>query len=278
MATGNKNRRKKKNEEPDLLTIVVVMVAIILVIILLTNYLKDKKGGNAPANNTKVTVTQAPQQEKETSPVPGATQKPEKTATPTVAPTPTEAGGTPTPTEVPVISAKTAQEIIADKVDLERGTYTLELLDDHLMIDGSEYYSFCVNGENGESMEPLLIVEKTTGTLYCYDFSGVVSQFSKFPLDKTETGNTGETAVTAQDAKEILTDCSKERLGLAAEPSHYEMTVDDWTTVINGTECYGINLFEEIDGKQKFRGVYYVSTDGKHIYSMDGVTGEVKER
>jgi hypothetical protein len=43
-------------------------------------------------------------------------------------------------------------------------------------------------------------------------------------------------------------------------------------------ECYGINFFEEVNGKQRFRGTFYVALDGSAVYSKDDVTGEFIER
>lgn len=278
MATGTKKRKKKKNEGPDLLTIVVVLVAIVLVVVLLVNYNKDKEGEEQPTATPGITITETPG-----TPTVGASQEQDVTPQPTVAPMATpEATKTPeidvTPTEVPMLSVEEAKAILRKNIDLEEDTYSIELLDDHLMIDGEEYYNFCINDTNGNAMEPLLIVEKKEGTLLCYDYTGVVSQFSKFPLDKTEIGGAGTTVITMEEAKKVLVRYSKEALGLANEPSSYAMTVDDWTTMINGMECYGINLFETSDGKQRFRGVYYVTLDGSAVYSEDGVTGDFIER
>lgn len=278
MATGKRKSKKKKNEGPDLLTIVVVLVALILVVVLLVNYNKDKeeKGQTTPTPK----ATEAPQ-----TPTAGADSEtqvtPQPTAVPVATPEATKAPETevsPTPTEVPVLSVDEAMAILQSRIDLAADAYSIELLDDHLMIEGEAYYNFCINDTNGTAMEPLLIVEKKEGTLLCYDYSGVVSQFSKFPLDKTETGSTGTATITAEEAKQVLSGYSGAALGLAKEPSVYDMTVDEWTTVIKGKECYGINLFENSDGKQRFRGVYYVTLDGSAVYSVDEVTGDFIER
>lgn len=279
MATGNKKNNKKKNDGPDLLTVVIVLVAIVLVIVLLVNYRKDKDG-KEPATGTPTTgATNTPGVPADAvTPDAKPTTKPTATPVPTVTLAPEQNEATPVPTEEPMLSVEDAEEIVRSNVDLEADAFTVELLDDHLMIEGTEYYSFCVNDKNGEAMGPLLIVDKKAGTLFCYDYSGVVSQFSKFPLDKTETGSAGTDMISAEEAKGVLSGYSKEKLGLALEPSAYEMTVDDWTTVIKGKECYGVNLFEISDGKQRFRGVYYVTLDGSAVYSEDGVTGDFIER
>ncbi|MCH5273713.1 MAG: hypothetical protein J1E35_08565 [Lachnospiraceae bacterium] len=268
---------------PDILTVVIVLVAVVLVIVLLINYNKGKNGDKEPTNvpsgtpSAAATGTPGGNTPGGDTPTGQPTQEP---PVPTVGPTATQApsGGntTPTPTEKPGFSAKEAENIVRKQID--EAEYTIELLDDHLMIDGVEYYSFCVNDKNGEAMEPLLIVEKTEGTLLCYDFSGVVSQFSKFPLDKTETGSSGMDVISEEQAKTLLLGYSKEALGLAKEVSSYETEVDYWTTIAAGKECYGINLFETVDGKKRFCGTYYVALDGSAVYSKDDVTQDFIER
>lgn len=264
-STGRDNR--KESQGPDLLTIIVVLIAVVLVVVLISKYKneQEQEAGN-PTGDPTVTETVAPD-----TPTPEIIPD---TPTPTVEVTQDPAGVTeaPTPTPDTRLTKADAEEIVKSIIELER--YSIELLDDHLMIDGVEYYSFCINDENGAGMEPLLIVEKTEGTLLCYDLSGVVAPIVKFPLDKTETGNEGTKTLTAEEAKKLLAGYSGVRLGLAKEPSAYEMTVDDWTTMAEGKECYGINFFENADGKQRFRGTFYVATDGSAVYGKDDVTGE----
>ncbi len=280
-SSGKKNARNNKqkgNQGPDLLSIVIVLIAVVLVLVLVS---KNKNGKEEePAFPTQeLTPTEAitpdtgtPDPETAT-PVPTRDTEPTKAATPEVRPTVTPV---PTPTEEPVLSLDEAKRIVSQIVTLDR--YTIELLDDHLMIDGREYYAFCINDAAGESMEPLLIVERKEGTLLCYDISGVVASIEKFPLDKTETGSEGAKQLGAEEAKNVLLGFSAKALGTAKEPGAYEMTVDEWTTNAEGTECYGINLFETVDGKQKFRGTFYVATDGSAVYSKDDVTGEFIKR
>ncbi len=274
MAAKKKNNSKNKGSQgPDLLTVVVVLIAVVLVIVLISKYRKEQEGseagqptGQAPVTEALVPDTPTPEM---TQDVTAPTKAPEGT---TDTPTPE----VPTPTEEPVLSREEAEQIVRGIIQLD--TYSVELLDDHLMIDGAEYYSFCINDENGVSMEPLLIVEKKEGKLWCYDLSGVVATIEKFPLDKTETGNEGEKTLTIEEAKQLLAGYSGERLGLAKDTASYEMTVDDWTTNANGVECYGINFFENVNGKQRFRGTFYVALDGSAVYGKDDVTGEFIKR
>jgi len=267
--------QKKESQGPDLVTVIVVLVAVVLVLVLVSKYKDEKKGSEAgnPTGAVSATGTSVP--DTPTKEVAPDTPKPTATLAATKAPEAT-ATPVPTPTEVPVLSQTEALRIVNEIIQLEN--YSIELLDDHLMIDGEEYYSFCVNNEKGEGLEPLLIVEKKEGTLLCYDMTGVVATIEKFPLDKTETGNEGEKTLTAEEAKTLLLGYTAERLGLAKAPSEYEMTADDWTTMADGVECYGINFFEETGGKQRFRGTFYVALDGSAVYGKDDVTGEFIRR
>lgn len=274
--TTGKNQ-KKEAQGPDLVTVVVVLVAVVLALVLYSKYKKENQGGDVtqPTATATVTGTAAlddssaeitPDGRPDTPTIaPSVTKEPQATATPV-----------PIPTEEPMLTQTEALRIVNRIIQLEN--YSVELLDDHLMIDGAEYYSFCVNNESGEGLEPLLIVEKKEGTLLCYDMTGVVAPITKFPLDKTETGNDGKQQLTAEEAKAILAGYTAERLGLAKEPSAYEMAADDWTTMADGVECYGINFFEEVGGKQRFRGTFYVALDGSVVYGKDDITGEFTKR
>ncbi len=272
--SSGKNQ-KKESQGPDLVTVIVVLVAVVLVLVLVSKYKEEKQGGEGgnPTGAVSATGTSAPDtptpdgrpDTPNPTPTSAATKAPEATATPV-----------PTPTEVPVLSQTEALRIVNEIIQLEN--YSVELLDDHLMIDGEEYYSFCVNNEKGEGLEPLLIVEKKEGTLLCYDMTGVVAPIEKFPLDKTETGSDGQEMLTVEEAKTMLVGYTAERLGLAKAPAEYEMTADDWPTMANGKDCYGINFFEVVEGKQKYRGTFYVATDGSAVFAQDEITGEFIER
>lgn len=267
--TGKNNPEEKSG--PDLLTVVVVLAAVVLVIVLLNNYKKEEKETQTQTGKVTLTVTPVTSKTPEQpslapSQVPAAT-KPPVTQQPVA---------TPVPTSEPVLSVEEARRMIEERIEIEE--FSTELLDDHLMIDGEEYYAFCVNDVDGETMEPLLIVEKKKGTLFCYDMSGVMSEFTKFPLDQTETGSTGEKTISEEEAEKILAGYSKERLGLAMEAASYEMEVDAWTTTADGRDCYGISLFEITNGKKRIRGTFYVALDGSAVYSRDEITGEIVKR
>ncbi len=278
---GNGRNKRKESGGPDFVTIFFVLLAVVLVVILISKYMSEQKGKDkeTPTGTTELTGTPGPEDSvgapddsvggpDEITGDPEVTKPP--VMKPTTAPTPE-----PTPTEVPDLTLAEAKKIVANIVELD--VYSIELLDDHLMLDGSEYFSFCINDANGEGIPPLLIVEKKTGEILCYDDTGA-SHVERFPLDKTESGGSTETTLSADKAKEILGKYSKEALGLEKAAADYNMSVDEWTTIVGGIECYGINLTELVDGKERFRGTFYVAMDGSAIYSMDEATGEFIKR
>lgn len=283
-SSGRKGSRSNKREESggiDFTTVVVLLIAVVLVVVLVSKYTKDQKDKNkeTPAGVTELTGTPAPEdsvggpEDREEGPEditgdPEATKPP--MTKPTAAPTPE-----PTPTEVPDLTLAEAKKRVADIVELD--AYSIELLDDHMMLDGYEYFSFCINDANGESIPPLLIVEKKTGEIFCYDDTGA-SYVERFPLDKTEAGGSTETTLSVEKAKEMLGKYSGEALGLDKPASSYNMSADEWTTIVEGIECYGINLTETAGGKERFRGTFYVAMDGSAVYSMDDATGEFIKR
>lgn len=277
-SSGRKNtgrNSRNQNQGPDLLTIVVVLAAVILVVVLLSKYNKEQEedGTVTPTGSVTATGTLVPENPTEEPGEATKVPEPTKTVTNTPKPQPTPE---PTPTEVPTLTQAQAEAIVKKIVHLDK--YSIELLDDHLMIDGAEYFSFCINDGDGKALEPLLIVEKEEGMLLCYDLSGVVAPIERFPLDKTETGNEGSKVLSAKEAEKVLTGYSGERLGLPKETSEYEMVADDWTTMADGVECYGFSFFETVDGKQKFRGTFYVALNGSAVYSQDDITGEFIKR
>ena len=269
---GKGNNKRKGSGGPDYVTIFFVLIAIVLVVILISKYMGEQK--EKEKENPAGTTDDAGGPEDSVGGPDEITGDPEVTKPPVLKPT-TAPTPEPTPTEIPDLTLDEAKKIVAGIVELEK--YSIELLDDHLMLDGCEYYSFCINDADGEAISPLLIVEKKNGEILCYDDTGA-SYVERFPLDKTEAGGSTETMLSEDKAKETLGKYPKESLGLEKAASEYTMSVDEWTTIVDGTECYGINLTEIVDGKERFRGTFYVAMDGSAIYSMDELTGEFMKR
>lgn len=114
------------------------------------------------------------------------TVTPENTITPsitivpssTAAPTTSNADNTAT-NEAGLLTAEDAQYLIEEKVDMK--VYTVTLLADNVSVDGEDYYSFVVKKKN-VAIEPVLVVNKVSGTVSCFEADGTISDYSNFPL------------------------------------------------------------------------------------------------
>ena len=277
--TSRGKTKKKSTDSSDWFVKILLVVGVIAIIALLIGFYKQDKQKEAgvlplstPTPTVTPTLTMAPdvQLDASVTPVPTITDEAEPTKVST--PIPTKAL---TPTEEPVNKLTAAEALTVLRKEIDEKIYTISMLNDHLMLgDGKEYYMFCVSDETGD-LEPLLLVEKETGKIQCYTLEGVLSDFSGFPLDKVEAPEPSSSEISKERALELLKAVSKEKLGLAKELSEYnEITYDDWTTLVNGSTCYSLNVFELSNGKMRLRGTYYVSLDGKELYKLDGETNE----
>ena len=282
--TSRGKTKKKSTTSSDWLIKLLLVVGVIAIVALLIGFYKQDKeketGGipsSTPTPTAAPTLTMTPVVQPDANvsvtPVPTAEAEPTKAVTATQTPTQTKA---PTPTEELVKQITAAEALTVLRKEIDETTYTISMLNDHLMLgDGKEYYMFCISDATGD-LEPLLLVEKETGVIKCYTLEGVLSDFSGFPLDKVETPEKPTTSeISKEKALELLKTVSKEKLGLAKELSEYdEVTYDDWTTMVNGNACYSLNVFELSNGKMRLRGTYYVSLDGSKLYKLDGETNE----
>jgi hypothetical protein len=202
------------------------------------------------------------------SPTPTSTPTPTPTVTPNITPTPEE------PAYISEADAiKNIQKIIG-----ERG-YTIELLEDNLMVEGKEYYKFQIS-DSLAAIEPDVIVDKVGGEIFCYYQDGTVSTFEEHPLFTQTTKDPEETSheFTKEDALAKLSEVPGKILNLPAELSEYTIIYDDWTTMVNGVECYGINAFAEVkDNKRVNMGVYYVAVDGSAMFQFDSLSDDFVE-
>ncbi len=83
------------------------------------------------------------------------------------------------------------------------------------------------------------------------------------------TGVPEQTSLTAEQCYEILCKYTKEALSIEKEVKEYNVDYDSTTTLINGTDCYRYTLRENVDGKNRNRGDFYISTDGTCCYVQD---------
>lgn len=193
------------------------------------------------------------------TPAPGVTITPTVTAT-----------LEPTPTPVVLLTQKEAEEKLKEKIDIKKYTYLLS--DDNLNIEGKMYFTYVIS-EGGVELEPSIIIDAQDGTLSLYDSDGNVTEFSKFPVDKTESISSETSEITQEAALTLLKKVKKEKLGLANKLSSYTIVTDEWTTIINGDVCYCFNVYESSEESQLV-GRFYVSTNGIAIYKFDDENGE----
>ena len=80
--------------------------------------------------------------------------------------------------------------------------------------------------------------------------------------------------ISEEEAYEVLCTYSKESLNIAKDVREYDAEYDDELTLVNGVDCYRINLSEFSNGKVRNRGEFYVSVDGTKCYYIDSDTNE----
>lgn len=296
--SSGKSTRKKKNSSDDTMKFLLVLViAGIAIALIFFSRSKDEPAGNtitgtpaptASADNTGVTdpatePTEQPTQAPDVSgntPAPTAapqeTEAPEPTEAPTATPTPTPTN-TPTPTPTPVLNAAEAEKVVTEKVDT--GIYSVQLINDSLQVGNGNYYQFGAIKDQ-EFVYPFLVVSKADGSLHFYDSTeGTVFDFTKFPLKAEATPTpvptpTPSGVLTAKEAYEVLCTYSKDALHIAKEVVEYDAEYGDELTLIDGVDCYRINLSEFSNGKVRNRGEFYVSVDGTKCYYIDSNTNE----
>ena len=218
-------------------------------------------------DNVEVTITSTP------TPVPTLTSTPIPTSTPT----PTN---TPTPTPTPALTAEEAEKIVTEKIDTT--VYSVQLVNASLLVGNGRYYQFgAISGQ--EFVYPFLVVNKADGTLHYYDSTeDTVFDFTKFPLQAEATPTPIPTKapagnLTAEEAYKVLCTYSKEPLHIAKDVSAYDAEYGSELTLIDGVDCYRINLSEISNGKVRNRGEFYISIDGAKCFYIDSNTNEFVE-
>ena len=295
-----KKSGKRKDSSDDtmkfLLVLVIAGIAIALIFISQKDKPEDITGTPTPTvaagltevpENTPATEPTAPPvaeptqpQQPENTPEPTMAQQetiaPEPTAIPepTATPTPTN---TPTPTPTPALSATEAEKVVKDKVDTS--VYSVQLVNENLIVGNDRYYQFGAI-KNQEFVSPFILVNKADGSLHFYNSTeGTVYDFTKFPEKDAVTPTPTPTpepskALTAKEAYAVLCTYSKEALRIAKDVKDYDAEYDEELTLIDGVDCYRINLSEIVNGKVRNRGEFYVSVDGTKCYYIDSDTNE----
>lgn len=279
---GNSRSSRSNGSAGDGLTRFLLILLIVLVIIMIiSNWKKGKEQENTPTPTPVEQLT--PTTEPEATPT---TEAFGGTADVTPTPLPTQgADATPTPTPVaepeatPTISvdAPEAEVSIAEadglmaKVVNVNG-YSYEMSDDHLWVDGRVYYCYVVVYQEVEEKYAILVAQDN-GEMYYYDTNGNRTPLTKFPMDSVETpqqGSTGsigdtELGLTVSQAKEWLSDVSFTRLALPAPLAECTLSLDDWKTMVNGVECYCLNVFYN----NALAGTIYFTENAAQIYYLD---------
>jgi len=297
-AKGSGSRKKKKKSSSDD-TIKFFMVLVIAgIAITMIFFMQDKGedvpgiGTPTPGINTEIpgptgtqdtpvpTPTNVPTKKPTEVPtkVPAEstkapTQAPQETLTPE--PTPTEE---PEPTALPAgLSAESAENLVAASIS---SNYRVQLINDHLNVNGAVYYQFCAMSGN-TMLYPFLVVDKTEGTMYCYDSTeNTIFEFTTFPLEQpADPEVTPEPAeqkvISAEEAYAVLCEYSKESLNIAKDVVNYDAEYGSELTLVNGINCYRINLSEVSEnGKVRNKGEFYISVDGTKCYYIDSETNE----
>lgn len=289
-----KNSRKKKNSSDDTMKFLLVLViaGIAIALIFLSQKDKPADGTITPSPTMAAGLTETPENTPVTEPTaeptkePSQQQQPENTVAPTEVPTqavePTAAPtATPTPTSTPTptpaLSVTEAEKAVKDKVDTS--VYDVQLVNENLVVGNTGYYQFGAI-KNQEFVSPFLVVSKADGSLHFYDSTeGTVYDFTKFPVKAEATPTPVPTPelvgiLTAKEAYEVLCTYSKESLHIAKDVKEYDAEYDEELTLIDGVDCYRINLSEFSNGKVRNRGEFYISVDGTKCYYIDSDTNE----
>ncbi len=222
----------------------------------------DEQAGQTPEENLQPenTPTDVPAQSMTGTPSPSLTDEP--VATP--APTATEA---PTPTAGP-ISAAEAEKLLLGAIG---GGYSIEQ-SGAVETAGSAYYLFTVS-DSEHVYSPQIAVDARSKEMFYYYSQDEIAEFVNFPPDNLESAGKEEESeaddFSAEDAIALLKELTAEDLGLPAVLDEYTILVDEWTTMVYGTECFCVNAYAELENRKQLMGVYFVAIDGSAAYRSD---------
>lgn len=207
--------------------------------------------------------------------------EPSQTITSTQAPTQTPSP-TPTVTDPEAgeeledsISKEEAEKLILNQ--LEDQGYFIQFINDITIEE--DYYVYSISS-SGEAIEPNILVNKRTGELAILKEDKTIASIAEHPLLIEKEDNSGdkndakgedgnEDVFTKEDALNQLLQVPHDKLNLPVGLEEYTIVYDDWTTVIQGKECYGINAFVKTEDRMINMGVFFVATDGSSMYQFD---------
>lgn len=291
----NGTRRKKKKKSGDWLTNLFLILLVVTIVVLLLVYVTGRKKPKdqeelPPASPTPtiivpITSEPEPTQEdspeeptniKEPTPTKGS-EKEEEVQTPTpppitpegsVSPQPTDELPTPTlePTPQPTqdageeeepVSIEEAEKIIQDAFWEAGEDYRFVLSDRDLTLDNEVYYSYTVYYRNKAEDYSILVARKN-GRMYYYN-DGVKSDYDGL-LREPEGAE-----MTEEHAKELLSDIPAESLMLPVPLEECSLSLDNWKTVVYGSDCYCLNVFYN----NVLAGNIYFTESADKVYYLD---------
>ncbi len=224
---------------------------------------KQPENQNPENEPTKAPVSQGPE---EVTPTITPTQVP-ATPAPTATPVPTVA---PTATPVPQpLTMTEAKNLLLKEVG---AGYEAEHTGE-ADANGSRYYLFTVS-DSAHTYTPQIAVNAQSKEIFYYYSEHEIAEFANFPPDNLESAggeeNSGQDdGFTSEDAVALLGSLSAAELGLPAALSEYTILIDEWTTMVYGTECFCVNAYAELENRKQLMGVYFVATDGSAAYRSD---------
>lgn len=172
------------------------------------------------------------------------------------------------------ISKQTAEKSIRDAI--RDDGYSYEIVLEELTLNGRTYYEYQIS-DGTSAIGPNILVDKVSEELFCYYSDGSTKPISDHPLYTEPTAVSNETVdeFTKEDALAKLKKLSAKTLGLPEKLNTYAITYDNWTTNVNGVECYSINVFTK--DKAANMGVFYVAVDGSKMYRYDSALDDIVE-
>ena len=207
----------------------------------------------------------------------------------------TPAVETPTLTPVPTnfsaaengYSADAAAQLIRDQI--VSGKYDITLLSDSFVMDSAQYYTFVIS-KNGNTIEPLVLVGKELGDLWCISGDNTVSDISNHPLyhlsEQSEpTAEPQPTAepldsenekedpkdqknITTEEALAIFRGLTSEQTGLSQLLDHYFFYIPEQTEEIMDHRCYAILVYSSVQDRLFLDAKFYMTLDGSTIYKQ----------
>lgn len=302
-SNGRNSGSKKGQKENDTLTNVflglLLLTTLVLAVIFVKQKLTDKDAGANQDSTAKVTETPAgsepsvgndgddnngepgedrePQKTKEPDGTPAATgtaPKPTATTAPvaTQAPEPTaadtqEVTQTPEPTDAapyePAVSEIEANQKVTSEFWGSGDSYRVTLIDKKYALGDKYYYRYEVLYK-GHAEDYTLLLEHETGELFAMKQGCSPEKFTGVKKEQEET-DAAEKEMTEQKAAQLLEGLSASALMLPAELSECTLSLDEWKTLVNGEECYCLNVFYQ----NALAGSLYFNMSGTSVYYLD---------